>query len=282
MQELSGAATEIMAAVDQINRGSQQQAAATQQTAAALSQIEASAGVARKNAEVASGQVQALEAALKDGRIAIEALVGGVGHALAQTEASLAEILDLETVSRRIGRIVDAIALIAVQTSMLSVSGAVEAARAGASGRGFATVSHDIRSLARETSESADRIKDTVQGIIDQVGSVRRDLEQAVGLAAAEVQKNQATADALTEMNGEVAALMAVNTAILHDASAVLAACGEVAAGARQIAAAAEEASAASRQAATASAQQAQGAEDLAAAIEEVALLADTLKQPNG
>ena len=281
VQELSSAASEIMAAVEQINRGSQQQASATQQISAALSQIETSASVARKNAEVANDRVQVLEAALKDGRIAIEGLVAGVRRALAETALSLELILSLETVSRRIGKIVDAIALVAAQTSMLAVSGAVEAARAGDFGRGFAVVSNDIRSLAREASESADRIKDTVQGIIDQIASVRRDLEQIVSLTDAEAQKNQAISVALAEMDGEVAALSASNRAILQDANAMFAAGAEVSAGARQIAAAAEEASAASRQAATASAQQARGAEDLAAAIEEIALLADELKQPN-
>jgi methyl-accepting chemotaxis protein len=281
VQELSSAASQIMVAVEQINRGSQQQASATQQISAALSQIESSAGVVKKNAEIAKDRIQVFEGALTAGRTAIEGLVTGVRHALDETASSLERILGLETVSRRIGKIVDAIALVAVQTSMLAVSGAVEAARAGDSGRGFAVVSNDIRSLAREASESADRIKDTVQGIIDQIASVRRELEQTLSLSDAEIQRNQAILTALTEMNGEVAAVSQSNRGILQDADSMLAAYAEVAAGARQIAAAAEEASAASRQAATASAQQAQGAEDLAAAIEEIALLADALKQPN-
>jgi methyl-accepting chemotaxis protein len=279
VQELSSAATQIMAAAEQINRGSQQQAAATQQTSTALSHIEASAALAQKTASLADERVDTLEAALKSGRAAIEGLVSGVGLSLEKTGSSLDLIISLETVSRRIEKIVDAIALVAVQTSMLAVSGAVEAARAGDSGRGFAVVSSDIRSLAREASDSADSMKDTAQGIIGQLGSVRRDLEQVIGLAEAEVQKNQAIFATLAEVNGEVAALKASNTAILQDAGAILAACAEVAVSARQIATAAEEASAASRQAATASGQQARGAEDLAAAIEEIALLADELKQ---
>jgi methyl-accepting chemotaxis protein len=191
-------------------------------------------------------------------------------------------IASLEAASRRIDKIVDRIALVAVQTTMLAVSGAVEAARAGDSGRGFAVVSNDIRGLAREASASADRIKDTVRGIIDQIASVRSDLEQLMGASEVEVEKNRLIVIALDKIDADTAALAQANGIILQGAQAILVAAAETATAARQIAAAAEEAGAASRQAATASAEQAQGAEDLAAAIEEIASLAVELNQPNG
>ena len=223
-----------------------------------------------------------MAAGLRENRTAIEGLVTGVESALRDTAASLELILGIETVGRRIDKTVDTIVLVAVQTSMLAVSGAVEAARTGDSGRGFAVVSHDIRNLAREASDSADRVKDTVRGIIDQVASVRRDLEQIITLADAEVERNRPLFDTLAKVDGEVAALGIANAAIVQRADAIRAAVGQTAAGARQIATAAAQASAASRQAATASSEQARGAEDLAAAIEEIASLADELKQPNG
>ena len=75
--------------------------------------------------------------------------------------ASLEQVVGLETTSRRIDKIVDGIALIAVKTSMLAVSGAVEAARAGDAGRGFAVVSGDISVLAREAEEQARTVSRT-------------------------------------------------------------------------------------------------------------------------
>jgi methyl-accepting chemotaxis protein len=282
VQELSTAAGQIMTAVAQINRGSQLQAAATQQTSAALSQIERGAGVAQQNAGQAAGRVQELAGSVSDSRLAVEQLVTGIGQALADTGTSLEHIARLETMSRRIDKIVDGIVLIAVQTSMLAVSGAVEAARAGHSGRGFAVVSNDIRGLARDASESADRIKEMVRGIVDQITSVRRDLEQTIALTDAEVQKNEAISGALAAMDAEVTALSTANAAILQGAEAILGDVATTVAGARQIATAAEEASSASAQAASASAQQAKGAEDLAAAVEEIASLAEELRQTNG
>jgi methyl-accepting chemotaxis protein len=121
-----------------------------------------------------------------------------------------------------------------------------------------------------------------VRGVLDQIASLRRDLEQIVATTETEVQANRSLFAALEKLNGEVAAMDASNRAILEGADAIMAAAAQSAEGARQIAAAAEEASAAARQAATAAAQQARGAEDLAGAIEEIASLADELKQQNG
>jgi methyl-accepting chemotaxis protein len=223
--------------------------------------------------------VQTMTAALEDSRASVERLVNGVRIALDGTKASLTMITRLDAVGRRIEKIVDSIVLIAAQTSMLAVSGSIEAARAGSSGRGFAVVSNDIRSLAREASESVDRVKDTVRGILDQIASLRRDLEHIVASAEIDAQNNRAISVAIEKVASDMAVLGVASGEVVQGADAILAAAAEMALAARQIAAAAEQASGASRQAATASAEQARGAEDLAAAIEEIASLADALKQ---
>lgn len=282
IQELTSAATQIMASVEQINRGSQLQATATHESSVALSQIEKSARIAQKTVEDAGGRVRKMEDALAASRQSVEKLMNGVGEALTETRSSISTIAKLETVGRRIEKIVDAIALIAVQTSMLAVSGSVEAARAGDAGRGFAVVSGDIRNLAREAADNVDRAKDTIRGVLEQIGNLKRDLEQSIATSEVEVQNNRRIVGALNKVATEVAAMSAGNKTILEGAETILSSAAESAKGARQIAAAAETAASASRQAAAASTQQAKGAEDLAAAIEEIAALADTLKQQNG
>jgi methyl-accepting chemotaxis protein len=282
IQQLSSAAAEIMAAVTQINRGAQMQASATMESSAALSQIERSAGLARQNAEQAISRVRELARTVDDGRATAQRLVAGVAQSARDTGASLQQVVGLETTSREIDKIADGIALIAVKTSMLAVSGAVEAARAGDAGRGFAVVSGDISVLAREAEERADRIKDTVRAMSDRIASVRRDLEQTLGLIDAELSKAATIADAFLAVDAEMTAMSTANVAVLEGAEAMQVDLAASANGARQIAAAAEEASAASAQAASASAQQAKGAEDLAAAIEEIASLADELKPSDG
>jgi methyl-accepting chemotaxis protein len=282
IQELSGASTQITAAIEQINRGAEQQSAATHQTSAALGQIESSAKVAQNNASEARQRIGTLESALKEGRAALDALVAGVATARDGTRTSLETLARLEGVARRIEKIVDGIGLVAMQTTMLAVSGSVEAARAGAAGRGFSVVSKDIRALAQQTSGSIDSAKDTVRGILALIASLQRDLDQTVLTADREIENNAGVVSSLAQLDADVLAMRASNDELVSGAEMILNATTQMADAGRQIAAAAEEASNASRQAATAAAQQAQGAEDLAAAIEEIASLAETLKQTNG
>jgi methyl-accepting chemotaxis protein len=278
IQELSSAASEVMAAVEEINRACQMQASATEQTSTALAQIERTAKLAQRNGQVASDRVQTIESALKQAHASVDGLIEGVSVAMQSTQASLATVARLEVVGRKIEKIIGAISLITVQTSMLAVSGAVEAARAGDSGHGFAVVSSDIRDLAREASENIEQAKDTVRGILDQLQTLRREMEQIIISTEVEVQNNRTVSALLQKVAVEIDALATAGKVIVERSQTILQSAVDAATGARQIAAAAEEASNASRQAATAATEQSQSAEDLAAAIEEIASLADELK----
>jgi methyl-accepting chemotaxis protein len=278
IQEISGAAGEIMTAVDQISRGAQMQASATQQANVAMQQIESATVASRDAAGAAVERIGVLSANLQGNRTATLRLASGVEDGLRETRALIELVGGLDESSRRIEKIVDAIALVAVQTNMLAVSGSIEAARAGEAGRGFAIVSGDIRNLARDASENADRIKDVVRQIRDQITVVRRDLEQSAAISAAEVIKNTLMAERLGAMEADVSTLRQGSAAILSGTERILTSVREVRLGAEQVAAVAEEAGSAATQAATAARQQARGAEDLAAAIEEIASLADELQ----
>jgi methyl-accepting chemotaxis protein len=278
-QELSSAASQVMAAVEQINEAAQVQSSATHQTASALTQIDRSARLSQVTAKAADEQVASLDAALNEGRRSIETLVGGISSALDGTRASMGAITRLEGVGRRIEKIIDTITLVAVQTSMLAVSGSVEAARAGESGRGFAVVSNDIRNLAREASTNVERAKDTVRGILDQIGILKSELQQITATTEIEVQKNQIVSASLVQLTDDVNALSVASRSIREGADKILLATTEIAQAAQEVASAAEEASAAAREAATAANEQSRGAEDLAAAIEEIASLAEAMQQ---
>ena len=172
--------------------------------------------------------------------------------------------------------------MISMQTNMLAVSGSVEAARAGDFGKGFAVVSKDIRSLARDSGENANRIKDSIRAIQDQIATVRRELEQTISATESENQKTVTVMMRLAAVEADMGEVVQGNRDILGAAETMLASMKEAARGAQQIAAAAEEAGSASAQAAAAAKQQARGAEDLAAAIEEIASLAEDIQRRNG
>ncbi|MGH8289155.1 MAG: methyl-accepting chemotaxis protein [Steroidobacteraceae bacterium] len=277
IQELSSAAAEVMAAVEQISKAAQSQSSATQETASALTRIERSARLAQANSNAGYERGVDLEAALKEGRQSIESLIEGIASTLHDTRGGLTAITRLEGLGHRIEKIIDSIALIAVQISMLAVSGSVEAARAGESGRGFAVVSNDIRNLSREASANVERSKDTVGGILDQIGILKGDLQQIAATAEAEAQKSQMVSSSLLQLGGDVTALGVATKSVANGADKILLATTEISQAAQEVASAAEEASVASREAVTAATEQSRGAEDLAAAIEEIASLADAL-----
>jgi methyl-accepting chemotaxis protein len=278
LQELSAAAGQVMTAIDQISRGALSQAASTQETNAAMSQIAMAATNACDSARSAIERVSGAEARFKESRVAIEKLTVGVASNLDESRRVIGLIEPLEESAGRIDKIVDGITLVALQTTMLAVTGSVEAARAGQSGRGFAIVSSDIRNLAQRASENADRVKDLIRAIRGKIAAARRDMEQIAVALEGELDKNRLVNERLVVIESRLAEVRIANLEIERGAETALTAAREVVGGTEQIAAVAAESSSAAAQAATAAKQQAIGAEGLAAAIEEIASLADVLQ----
>jgi methyl-accepting chemotaxis protein len=215
---------------------------------------------------------------LSDNKAAVNDLIEGVGASAVSSKASIRQVKDLELVSRRIDKIVDAIATVSIQTNMLAVNGAIEAARAGEFGKGFVVVATDIRNLAHDSAENADRIKDLVKAVQDQIGVVGADLEEIAATAQFEAEKAKVSSAALLRIETDIADIEHGSREILDAANDIATAISQVKTGVELVAAAAQQAEKASAEAASASTQQAQGAEELAAAIEEIASLADELQ----
>lgn len=261
VEEINRAAAQITTALDQIDRGAQQQTAAAQQSAAAIAQIEKGALLAQDSARDALEKGGLITSQLQENRAAVDGLVAGVGNALAETDRSREQINALEQVSRKIDKIVDAITTVAIQTNMLAVNGSIEAARAGEFGKGFMVVSTDIRNLARDSSENAERIKDLVKAIQDQIVVVRRDLEAISAAAAAEVEKNRAITRNLETTADDMGVVLDGNRQILQGADLIIRNVEEAKRGVDQIATAARQGGQAVNEAQQAAREQANGAE---------------------
>jgi methyl-accepting chemotaxis protein len=191
--------------------------------------------------------------------------------------AAREQITALEQVSRRIDKIVDAITTVSIQTNMLAVNGSIEAARAGEFGKGFMVVSTDIRNLARDSSENAERIKDLVKSVQDQIVAVRRDLEETAALAAAEVEKNRAitaTSPRRAGHGGRAGRQPFHHPGRGRDPRRARRGEARRRAGRRRR----DSGLAAAAEAAQAAREQSKGAEELASAVEEIASLADELQ----
>ncbi len=278
VQEINRSSTQIMVALEQIRDGARVQAAATEESAAAISQIEKGLQVATERAQAGAGKVQSIKQLLKTNNSSVNQLVSGIKSSADATRVSMKQITDLELISRRIDKIVDAIATVSIQTNMLAVNGSIEAARAGEFGKGFVVVATDIRNLAHDSAENADRIKDLVKAVQDQIGLVGRDLNDIAVSSLSEVEKTKVIASNLHAIESDMVEVENSAEAILASSLGISAALGQVKVSVELIAGAAQQAEQSAADAATAAKQQAQGTEELAAAIEEIASLADELQ----
>ena len=278
VQEINRSSAQIMTAIGQIRKGAEVQSSASEESAAATNQIEKGLDVAQKRATLSAEKVVAIKTLLGENKAAINGLITGLSTSAEASRASIKQMNDLELVSRRIDKIVEAISTVSIQTNMLAVNGAIEAARAGEFGKGFVVVATDIRNLAHDSSENADRIKDLVKGVQDQIGVVGRDLNEIVAAALSEVEKAKATTGDLVSIEADVLVVEAGTQEILAASNEIASAIAQVKKGMEQISAAATEADKAATEAAGAAQQQSKGAEDLAAAIEEISSMADELQ----
>ncbi len=278
VSEINRSGAQIMAAIEQIRKGAEVQSSAADEAAAATAQIEKGVEIAQVRATASGEKILAIKSLLAVNKTSIDGLIAGVSSAPDASRVSIKQIKALELVSRRIDKIVDAITTVSIQTNMLAVNGSIEAARAGEFGKGFVVVATDIRNLAHDSAENADRIKDLVKAVQDQIALVGRDLEEIVATAQNEVEKAKVSSANLVLIETDIAIVENGAKEILAASNEIAAAVGQVKTGIEQISAAAQEADKAATEAAAAAKQQSQGAEELAAAIEEIASLADELQ----
>jgi methyl-accepting chemotaxis protein len=292
-------AEELAATAEQLSTNAEELKASSQQISTAIEQINKAAGIQAKSAETSNvlgermrnaakgmgdrselsvEKALATQKLLASNKMNVDSLIVNVGKNADASAESARNVLELEERTRKIDKIVDAIVMVTVQTKMLAVNGNVEAARAGEYGRGFSVVAGDIRSLANESSENADRIKDLVKNVQTQITKVAGDIELAASKGRAELERTKASTANLDRIAQE-------SEVVVADIREIARASGEAAAGleqagkaSQQIATAAEETSRASTEAATASEQALKAAQEIAQAIEDIASQADELQ----
>jgi methyl-accepting chemotaxis protein len=267
-----------MVAIEQISTGAKVAATKSESAAVALGQLLKGAELSSERASQSGQKCVALTELLGTNKVSIQAMITAVDTATEGVRSSVRQVVELEQISRRIDKIVDAIANVSIQTNMLAVNGSVESARAGEFGKGFAVVSTDIRNLARDSADNAEKIKDLVKSVQDRIIEVRSDLEETLRQSVAEIEKAKETNSRIDVIERDMAEVQNGSEQIRNAAGQISLAVGEARSGLEMIATAANQAQALAGQSASASRQQSQGAEELAAAIEEIAALADELQ----
>ncbi len=144
-----------------------------------------------------------------------------VGEAIAQIERlatevgnSTAAMSHLKAESDKIGSVLDVIKSVAQQTNLLALNAAIEAARAGEAGRGFAVVADEVRSLALRTQKSTEEIEELIVGLQSGTQQVANIMDNSRGLTDSSVELTRRAGGSLESITRTVSAIQAMNQQI--------------------------------------------------------------------
>ncbi|HCS06759.1 methyl-accepting chemotaxis protein [Pseudomonas lundensis] len=213
LQRISGSATQLASAAEELNcvtdesaKGLTQQNNEIEQAATAVNEMTSAVEEVARNAVSTSEASKNATASAGDGRDLVLETVSAIERMSGDVQSTATLIGNLAAESRDIGKVLDVIRGLADQTNLLALNAAIEAARAGEAGRGFAVVADEVRALAHRTQQSTSEIE-------RMIGSIQGGTEQAVDSMRNSTERAEST---LNIAKGAGLALDTINTAIVE------------------------------------------------------------------
>ncbi len=227
--QIATAAEQLSSVTAQTSAGVQKQRVETEQVAAAMHEMAATVQEVAQNAEQASLAARQADQQARQGDRVVQEAIGQIGSLSGEVEHSAHAIEELNTESGRIGSVLEVIRAVAEQTNLLALNAAIEAARAGEQGRGFAVVADEVRALARRTHDSTEEIEGLIGNLqrvahkaVEQM-QTSRDLTQRTvdlaGEAGTALSRITESVSTIEQMNQQIAAAAEQQSAVAENIS---------------------------------------------------------------
>lgn len=227
--DLDTAGGELNAIAELMAQGTHEQFERTDQVATAMTEMSATAQEVARHAAHAARAADEADQSAQDGEKVMQSTIATITRMRSEISSTANVIQRLETDSGRIGKVLEVIRGIADQTNLLALNAAIEAARAGEAGRGFAVVADEVRTLAQRTAVSTAEINqiinsvqtgasDAVQAIQGGQAHSEESVEQVTHVGAT-LQRITVAVENIRDMNRQIATAAEEQTSVAEDIS---------------------------------------------------------------
>ncbi|WP_300635667.1 methyl-accepting chemotaxis protein [Pseudomonas sp.] len=212
--QIASAAEQLSAVTEQTSAGVNSQRSETDQVATAMNEMAATVQEVARNAEEASEAAVAADLQAREGDKVVGEAIAQIERLATEVGNSTIAMGDLKRESDKIGSVLDVIKSVAQQTNLLALNAAIEAARAGEAGRGFAVVADEVRSLAQRTQKSTEEIAELIVGLQSGTQQVATIMDNSRGLTDSSVELTRRAGSALANITRTVSTIQAMNSQI--------------------------------------------------------------------
>ncbi|MCV9918839.1 methyl-accepting chemotaxis protein [Pseudomonas sp. BT-42-2] len=227
--QIASAAEELSAVTEQTSAGANSQKVETDQVATAMHEMAATVQEVARNAEQASHAATGADDEARAGDRVVGEAISQIERLAEEVHRSTEAMNLLQQESQKIGSVMDVIKSVAEQTNLLALNAAIEAARAGEAGRGFAVVADEVRGLAQRTQKSTEEIEELVaslqngtQQVANAMLGSRNLTESSVELArkaGGSLENITRTVSNIQSMNQQIAAAAEQQSAVAEEIS---------------------------------------------------------------